>query len=81
MNMHANDTLELAVARLALGGRGVARHDGMVVFVDGALPGETVLARVTQVKKGFAEAVAERIITPAPEAVEPAIHRHAEIPA
>ncbi len=71
MNMQANDELELSVARLALGGRGVARLDGMVVFVDGALPGETVMAKVTQVKKGFAEAVAERIITPAPEAVEP----------
>ena len=39
--------LELAVERLAVGGNGIAREpDGRVVFVEGALPGETVRAEI-----------------------------------
>ena len=35
-------------------GRGVARHNGKVVFVENALPGEVVDANVFQKKKGYA---------------------------
>ena len=35
------------VTGLAHGGAGVARIDGRVVFVAGALPGETVLVQIT----------------------------------
>ena len=62
--------LELHVDSLAYGGNGVARHDGFVVFVRRALPGDTVLARITKVKRGFAEAVAEEVLTPGPDRVE-----------
>ncbi|HET7507443.1 MAG TPA: 23S rRNA (uracil(1939)-C(5))-methyltransferase RlmD [Solirubrobacterales bacterium] len=41
---------------LAFGGRGVARADGLVIFVAGALPGDRVRAEVTKGKKRFAEA-------------------------
>ena len=34
----AGDELTLTVDRLAYGGKGVARNDGFVVFVSGALP-------------------------------------------
>jgi 23S rRNA (uracil1939-C5)-methyltransferase len=50
------EQLELEVDSLAFGGRGVARTDGFVVFVAGALPGDRVLAEVTKGKKRFAEA-------------------------
>jgi 23S rRNA (uracil1939-C5)-methyltransferase len=63
--------LELAVDRLAFGGKGVARKDGLVVFVDRGLPGATVRARVERVKKGFAEAVAVETLSPSPAAVAP----------
>ena len=36
--------LELAVDSLAHGGAGVARHEGYVVFVTGAVPGDRVRA-------------------------------------
>ena len=42
--------LELEVDSLAQGGRGVARADGYVVFVSGALPGDRVRARLTKVE-------------------------------
>lgn len=63
------DELELHVDSLAYGGSGVARLDGFVVFVRRALPGDSVRARVTKVKRGFAEAVAEEVLVPGPARV------------
>ncbi len=64
------EELELRVDSLAYGGSGVARVDGFVVFVRHALPGDTVRARVTKVKRGFAEAVAEEVLAPGPGRVD-----------
>jgi 23S rRNA (uracil1939-C5)-methyltransferase len=50
------ERLEVEIESLAFGGRGVARADGFVVFVSGALPGDRVLAEVTKAKRRFAEA-------------------------
>ena len=50
---------ELHIDSLAFGGRGVARLDDFVLFVDRALPGDRVRARVTKVKRRYGEAVAE----------------------
>ncbi len=58
---------ELEVDRLAFGGAGVARVDNYVIFVKGALPGETVKARIQKRKSGHAEARMLEIITPSPE--------------
>lgn len=63
------ELLELHVDALAYGGSGVARSDGFVVFVRRGLPGDTVLARVTKVKRGFAEAVVERVLDPSVDRV------------
>jgi len=59
------EQLELEIESLAFGGRGVARADGLVVFVAGALPGDRVRAEVTKAKKRFAEARAVEILRPA----------------
>jgi 23S rRNA (uracil1939-C5)-methyltransferase len=50
------EQLEVEVDSLAFGGRGVARAEGFVVFVAGALPGDRVRVEVTKAKKRFAEA-------------------------
>jgi 23S rRNA (uracil1939-C5)-methyltransferase len=50
------ELLEVEVDSLAFGGRGVARAEGFVVFVSGALPGDRVRVEVTKAKKRFAEA-------------------------
>ena len=60
------EELELHVDSLAYGGNGVARLNGFVVFVRRALPGDTVRARVTKVKRGFAEATAVELLAPGP---------------
>jgi tRNA/tmRNA/rRNA uracil-C5-methylase (TrmA/RlmC/RlmD family) len=41
-----SDILELQVERPVAGGRMLARHEGRIVFVSGAIPGERVRARV-----------------------------------
>jgi 23S rRNA (uracil1939-C5)-methyltransferase len=58
------DELELHVDSLAYGGNGVARLNGFVVFVRRGLPGDTVRATVTKVKRGFAEATATEVVDP-----------------
>ena len=52
-------SLELEIMKATAGGRMLARHDGQVVLVWGAIPGERVVARVERVTKGvvFADAV------------------------
>src|SRR5947209_1136416 len=62
--------LELTVESLAYGGNGVARADGFVVFVRRGLPGDTVRARVTKVKRNHAEALATEILAPGPQRVD-----------
>jgi 23S rRNA (uracil1939-C5)-methyltransferase len=65
------DELDLRVESLAHGGAGVARLDGYVVFVLGAVPGDRVRARVHKSKRGYAEARAVEILEPSPERIEP----------
>ena len=63
------ELLELEVESLAFGGRGVARSEGLVVFVSGALPGDRVRVEVTKAKKRFAEARAVELLRPAADRV------------
>ncbi|MEV0560117.1 TRAM domain-containing protein [Dactylosporangium sp. NPDC050588] len=63
--------LELEVGSVAHGGHCVARHDGRVIFVRHALPGERVLARITDERKGFLRADAVEILLPSPDRVIP----------
>ncbi len=52
-------------------GMGVARHQGFVFFVTGAVPGDIVTARVFKVKKNFAEARVVRVEQPSSLRVQP----------
>ena len=62
--------VEVRIDSLAYGGNGVGRVDGFVVFVRGGLPGDRVRARVTKVKRGFAEAATAAVLDPSPERVQ-----------
>jgi 23S rRNA (uracil1939-C5)-methyltransferase len=64
--------LTLRVERMGRNGEGVATlPDGRVVFVAGALPGETVTARLTEMRSRFARATTVAVEMPAPDRVAP----------
>ncbi len=65
MGEWAGKTIELDVTNIAHGGVSVARHEGRVVFVADAIPGERVLARVSEdSKKSFWRAETVAIVEP-----------------
>ena len=61
--------LELEIDSLAQGGRGIARADGYVVFVTGALPGDRVRARITKSKRDYGEGRVVDLLRPSIERV------------
>lgn len=69
--MEKGTEIELTVDSLSGDGRTVARKDGVVYFVENAVPGDTVIARVWKFKKNYAEARSIRILQPSPRRVQP----------
>src|SRR3954466_9818041 len=63
--------VELTVDSFAQGGNGVARLDGYVLFVQGAVPGDRVRAVVTKTKRGYGEARTLEVLEPGPDRIEP----------
>ncbi|NGM88334.1 23S rRNA (uracil(1939)-C(5))-methyltransferase RlmD [Parapusillimonas sp. SGNA-6] len=61
----------LKIESLDLEAHGVAHREGKVVFVDAALPGETVLARIVKRKASFDTARLERVLAPSSQRVQP----------
>ncbi|MCW5897642.1 MAG: 23S rRNA (uracil(1939)-C(5))-methyltransferase RlmD [Flavobacteriales bacterium] len=61
----------LAVTGAGAQGKAIAKQDGMVVFVTGAVPGDVVDVRVTKKKSNYAEAITTRIVSPSPDRVTP----------
>lgn len=61
--------ITLEVTGIAHGGVTIARHEGRVIFVHDTMPGETVRAELTEVKKNFARAVTTEVLQAAPERV------------
>jgi 23S rRNA (uracil1939-C5)-methyltransferase len=58
------DLITLTIEKPVAGGRMLARHEGAIVLVGGALPGEVVEARVERVQRGTAWARTTRVLTP-----------------
>jgi len=65
------DSIELTIDDLAFGARGVGRTGDFVWFVDFAVPGQKIRARVIKRKKNYGEARIEAVISPSPDQVEP----------
>jgi len=64
MAVKKGQILELTISDLAFGGKGLAKVDGMAVFVDQAVPEDRVTARITRKKKQYAEARIVSILEP-----------------
>jgi 23S rRNA (uracil1939-C5)-methyltransferase len=63
--------IELQIEGLAFGGKGIARVDGFAVFVERAVPGDRVKARVFKKKKSFAEARVTELLAPSSDRISP----------
>lgn len=61
----------LEIEKFSHEGRGIAHHEGKVVFVDGALQGEQVRATFTRSKGNFAEARITEVMQASPDRVTP----------
>jgi 23S rRNA (uracil1939-C5)-methyltransferase len=71
--VNPGDQVELAIEKPAAGGRMLARHEGRVILVQGAIPGERVRARIGRVEKQLAFAETVDVIDPSADRREPAV--------
>jgi len=69
--LRKGNELELVIESLSFGGRGLARVNGFVVFVDRTIPGQRVRARITRKKHSFAEARVLELLQDSPKAIAP----------
>ena len=67
--MTRGDRLRLTIERPAAGGRMIARHDGAIVLVSGAIPGETVEAEIEKVQRGTAWAATRQVLDASPDRI------------
>ena len=63
----ADSLLTLDIEKPTAGGRMLARHNGQVVLVWGAIPGERVCARIERSGKGVLFAETVDLVTPSPD--------------
>lgn len=63
--------IELNVEAIGFEGIAIARKDGLVYFVKGAVPGDKVIARILRKRKNYSEAFATEILVPSPSRTDP----------
>ncbi len=63
--------IEVQVDRLSVGGRGVARFESAVIFIEKAAPQELIQVKISLVKKNYAEAALLKILKPSPSRIVP----------
>ena len=69
--LHRGDTLQVSIETATIDGSGIARADGQVVFVPGALPGERCSVRIAHVGRSAVFAQLLSVLTPSAHRVEP----------
>lgn len=71
MKPQIDQEVELCIERLGINGEGVAHLDGFTLFVDGALPGERVRARISESRKTFGRAEVVELLETSVHRVKP----------
>ena len=67
--MVRGEPYRLAIERPAAGGRMIARHEGAIVLVSGAIPGEVVDAEIEKTQRGTVWASAREVLEASPDRV------------
>lgn len=65
------DECTLKVSSISSSGEGIGTYHGLKIFIDGSLPGEEVVVKITQCKKNYAVGQLLTILNPSPERTEP----------
>ncbi len=71
MSLKKGQEVELEIIDAAFKGKGLAKVDGLAVFVAGTTPGDKVRARIIKKKKKYREAKLLEILEPSPHRIEP----------
>lgn len=66
-----NDEFEIKIDDLTVEGAGVGRYEGLAVFVERALPGEKIKARIIKLAKSYAVGRLIEILEPLPDRTAP----------
>ena len=65
------EEIELLVDKFADRGKCLSRYDGFIIFIEGAIPGEIIRAKIHKIKKNYAEAKLLFIVKESPFRVTP----------
>lgn len=68
---------DVTIDRIAAGGDGIARHEGIVIFVPRSAPGDRARVRF-DLRKRFARGSIEALVEPSPDRVEPPCRHYVE---
>lgn len=71
MALKKGEEVTLEIENAAFRGKGVAKVDGLAVFVYGTAPGDVVKARIIKKKKNFREAKLLEVLKPSKDRIEP----------
>ncbi len=65
------DTIEVDIEDLALTGKSIGHHNGMVIMSDQGLPGERITCQITMTKRRYAFARFKELLKASPRRIEP----------
>lgn len=69
--MKTLDEIEVSIEKLSNLGFGIAKHDGLVIFVENACPGDKLKVKITKLNKNWANAKILEMIEKSEHRVEP----------
>lgn len=71
MNIKKGQEIVVKIDALVYGGRGIGTWEGMKVFVEDVVPGDTVKASLRKIKSNYAEAHLVEVLEKSPQRVSP----------
>lgn len=74
--MKVTDEIEVVIEKLSNLGFGIAKHEGLVIFVENACPGDKLKIKITKLTKSWANAKVVEIIEPSKHRKEPFCAMH-----
>ena len=68
--LHKNQIEQATIIAMSSDGNGIAKIDGMVVFVPYTAVGDQLQVRIVKVQKNFAFGIIDKLLQPSPDRVE-----------